>query len=265
MPNLRRPPRLLASLLLVALIASACASDDPSTAADDQVIAAATTVATATTAPPATPAPTTSPPTTPAPTTSPPTTPAPTTTLAPVRTVMSRAGQVFGMAGPVTLVMPADGVELIGFHESSHDGSQQIEIVDQTIASETMETRERGTGSRTAADIAVDPDGEIRSPVTGTVLRSGGYTLYCDYQDDFAVIEPDERPGWEVKIFHIDGVQVFAGDRVEAGQTVIAPRPTRLQFESQIDELTFAPAWPHVHVEVIDPSIPDRPTGPGCP
>ena len=31
------------------------------------------------------------------------------------------------------------------------------------------------------------------------------------------MIEPDERPGWEVKILHIDGVAVRAGDRVLAG------------------------------------------------
>jgi hypothetical protein len=34
-----------------------------------------------------------------------------------------------------------------------------------------------------------------------------------------------------------------------------------------VDDLaTVAPAWPHVHVEVVDPSIKDRPTpGGGCP
>ena len=30
--------------------------------------------------------------------------------------------------------------------------------------------------------------------------------------DDFVVIEPDARPGWEVKMFHIDGVVVGAGN-----------------------------------------------------
>ena len=38
-----------------------------------------------------------------------------------------------------------------------------------------MESRGRGTGSRTSADIAVDPEAEIRSPVTGTVIRAGTY------------------------------------------------------------------------------------------
>jgi hypothetical protein len=47
---------------------------------------------------------------------------------------------------------------------------------------------------------------------------------------------------------------------------VLAPRATQLPFESQVDEVrTAEPAWPHVHIEVVDPTVPDRPTGPGCP
>jgi hypothetical protein len=44
-----------------------------------------------------------------------------------------------------------------------------------------------------------------------------------------------------------------AGARVVAGETVLAPRATQLPFESQVDELrTVDPAWPHVHIEVVD-------------
>lgn len=191
-----------------------------------------------------------------------------TTSTFPTRSITNTGFVPFATAGDVVLHLPAERIELIGFHESGHDGSQQmtanIDLIDQGPQWMTMETRDRGTGDRTAADIAVDPTGEIRSPVTGTVLRAGGYILYCEHQDDFIVIEPDAQPGWEVKIFHISGVQVFSGARVEAGVTVIAPAPTRLPFESQIDELAAAPAWPHVHIEVVDPSIPDRPSGGGC-
>jgi hypothetical protein len=67
-----------------------------------------------------------------------------------------------------------------------------------------------------------------------------------------------------VKILHIDGVQVARGDRVVAGETVVAARPTLLPFPSQVDELATAkPPWPHVHIEVVDPTLPDRP-GAGC-
>src|SRR3546814_9884185 len=85
-----------------------------------------------------------------------------------------------------------------------------------------LESRQRGTGSRTAADIVVSPDAEIRAPVTGTVTRAGSYVLYCEHRDDYAVIDPDGRPGWEVKVLHIDGVQLQAGPRVEAGVPVVA-------------------------------------------
>ncbi len=171
----------------------------------------------------------------------------------------------FATVGGIIIHQPSVAVEQIGFHQSSHDGSQQMTVLDAVDTPiMTMAGRNRGTGSRTAADVAIHPGFEIRSPVTGTVLRSGGYILYCRYQDDFLVIEPDEHPGWEVKVLHIDGVQVRAGERVEAGVTVIAPTQTFFPFRSQIDKFTGEPSWGHVHIEVIDPSIPDRPSGVVC-
>jgi hypothetical protein len=190
------------------------------------------------------------------------TVPAPTTTTVPPpppRPVTDQAYVPFATVGGVTLYHPSDRVERVGFHEANHDGARQLEIVQGIVAPVTLETRERGTGSRTAADVVVDPEREIRSPVTGTVKRAGGYILYCDNHDDFAVIAPDEQPGWEVKILHISGVQVRAGQRVVAGETLLAPRPTRLPFPSQVEETAHQPPWPHVHIEVVDLSIRDRP------
>ena len=172
----------------------------------------------------------------------------------------------FATVGGIVLHHPSMRVEHIGFHEASHDGAQQMDVLPTAVAPFTMDDRNRNTGSRTAADIVADPEVEIRAPVTGTVKRAGTYVLYCKYSDDFAVIEPDDHPGWEVKLLHIDGVRVRPGDRVVAGETVVAPRPTQLPFESQVDEYRTAdPAWPHVHVEVVDPSIPNKPSpGEGC-
>ena len=198
---------------------------------------------------------------------------APTTTTAPppppppVRSVTETAWAPFAAAAGVTLSHPAARVERVGFHESNHDGARGLEPLPTAAAPVTLEGRERGTGARTAADVVVDPAGEIRAPVTGKVKRAGTYVLYCEHSDDYVVIAPDDRPGWEVKVLHIDGVRVRAGTRVTAGKTVLAPRATQLPFESQVDELRTAdPAWPHVHIEVVDPTIPDRPTpGGGCP
>jgi len=215
-------------------------------------------------------APTTAAPTTAAPTTTlPPTTAAPTTTTTlftplPDRVVVDQAWTPALTVGGITIVHPSSRVEHIGFHESSNDGARRLEPLPTAIDPVVLESRERGNDPQTAADIVVDPAVEIRAPVTGTVLRGGGYTLYCDYSDHYVVIEPDEHPGWEVKILHIADAFVGRGDRVVAGETVIAPGPTLLPFPSQVDEVATAkPPWPHVHIEVVDPSIPDRP-GPGC-
>ena len=184
----------------------------------------------------------------------------------PPRVVHEQAYTPFATVGGVTLVHPAARVERVGFHESNHDGARSMGAVEGAAAPLTMEGRGRLTEPQTAADVVVDPEAEIRSPVTGMVLRGGGYILYCSVSDDYVVIEPDDHRGWEVKVLHIDGLQVRRGDRVVAGETVIAPRATQLPFESQVDEFrTAEPAWPHVHIEVVDPSIPDRPSpGGGC-
>jgi len=188
-----------------------------------------------------------------------------TTTAPPPRAVTQEAWTAFATVGGVTLTHPSSRVERVAFHQSNHDGARQMTVLPSAVAPVTLEDRERDTGARGAADIVVDPNTEIRSPVTGKVKRAGRYVLYCDHSDDYLVIEPEAHRGWEVKILHIDGVMVRAGNRVVAGQTVIAPRATQLPFESQVDEVRTAdPAWPHVHIEVVDPSIPDRPTGPGC-
>ena len=57
------------------------------------------------------------------------------------------------------------------------------------------------------------------------------------------------------------------GTRVIAGETVVATGGANLlPFESQVDEFTAEPSWPHAHLEVVDTSVPDdRPSGPGCP
>ncbi len=194
--------------------------------------------------------------------------PAATTTTTrphPARVVHSQAWVPYATAGPVTLHHPSDRVEAIGFHQSGHDGAQHQAALSSAARWFVQEDRDRDTDLQGAADIVVEPDSEIRAPVTGTVIRAGTYTLYCDKVDQYAVINPDARPGWEVKVLHIEGLAVAKGQRVEAGVTRLATRSRVLPFASDVNQDTALPAWPHVHVEVVDPSVPDRPTGPGCP
>ena len=171
---------------------------------------------------------------------------------------------VFALAGDLEVRMPVSRYETVGFHESGHDGAFQLEVVNLDDWS-TLASRGRGTGSRTAADIVARVDEPVMAPIDGTVIRAGSYTLYCDHTDNFVVIEPSGRPGWELKIFHFSGLQVGVGDEVIASDTMIATGGRILPFVSQVDEFTAEPSNPHVHIEVIDTSIPDRPSsGGGC-
>jgi len=259
-----RSPRWM--LLLVALGISACG--DARATTDERAVERAPLAAPA--APPTSAAPTTSldtttssiPPPPPLPPVAP--TPAPAAPPAP-RAVHHQGWAPYATVGPVTLHHPADQVEAIGYHQSGHDGAQPQAALTGSARSFTMDGRGRDTHPQGAADLVVQPDREIRSPVTGTVRRAGTYTLYCDHVDQYAVIEPDARPGWEVKVLHIQGLALTAGQRVEAGVTRLAAGARVLPFPSQVEDDTGRPAWPHVHIEVVDPTVPDRPGGPGCP
>ena len=178
-----------------------------------------------------------------------------------VRSVVDTGFSPYATAIGITLHHPAARVEHVGFHQSNHDGARDQEPLPTAARPMVMESRSnRVTSPRSAADIVVEPGTEIRSPISGTVKRGGPYVLYCDNRDEFLVLEPDGFPGIEVKLLHIVGLQVAAGQRVEAGVTVVALHANQLPFESQVDESRTAdPAWPHVHLEVVDTSIPDQP------
>jgi len=183
-----------------------------------------------------------------------------------VRVVENRAAAPFATLNGLAIVAPAARIERIGFHEAGHPGSQQMEVVESGLRWLVLDSRGRGTGSRTAADIVVEPGVPILAPVTGEVFAANTYTLYCEHEDALVYIRPDDLPGWQLKMFHIEGLQVSVGDRVTAGHTVLASSARTLPFVSQVDEFTAEPSWPHVHIEVINPDIPDeRPAGRGCP
>ena len=191
----------------------------------------------------------------------PPTTAAATETASPPaadRVVVEQAYIPFGVAVDVSMHYPSSRVERIGFHQSNNEGSRPFEPFETGIPYATMESRERLSDPRSSADVVVDPDSEIRAPVSGVVVSSGSYDLYCGLYDYFINIEPDQHPGWLVKVLHISDLYVGNGDRVVQGETVLAPTARQLPFESQVDKLrTVDPAWPHVHMEVVDPSIPN--------
>lgn len=183
---------------------------------------------------------------------------------APGRSVDVVGEEALTTVAGLTIMAPAAIIERVGFHQSSHPGALSMAAAQPVpVRLTTMNSRNRGTDRRGAIDIVVEPTTTITSPVTGTVARAGGYTLYCRYSDGFVVINPDSNPNLEVKLLHIQDVSVRAGQRVEAGDPVAA-NATTFPFRSQIDDLTGEPSWPHVHIEVVDPSIPRRRSSGGC-
>jgi hypothetical protein len=225
-------------LLVVLALGAACSK--PSSAAPI-ALTAPTTVTTATTLPPTT------------------TTSTTTTLPPPVRHVMDTGFRPFLDGQGVTLNYPTQHVEVVGFHESNLAASRTLVPLPGITGTLVMPTRDRHTGANTAADVESDPAGEVRAPVSGVVKRGGTYTLYCKYTDSFLVFEPDAHPGWEVKVLHIAGLDVRAGQRVVAGETKIAEHPNRLPFASDVEQFSVAPVWPHVHLEVDDPTIKNPP------
>lgn len=274
------PPRLVARCAAIAtgvlLVSGSAAARhgivDATGSAPAPVEAAAPAAETTTTtgAPPATsstmaPEPTTTT-TTAVPVTAPPPPPTTTTTDPPrPRSPIAVEASPFAVVAGMALVHPGGVVERVGFHESSHDGAQPLEVAPTAAAPMVLPSRARGTGAVTAADVVLDPDRAVVAPVTGTVKRAAAYVLYCRHRDEFAVIAPDDQPHLEVKLLHVRGLRVQPGDRVTAGETVVAAQPNPLPFESQVDGFTAKPSWPHVHVEVVDPAVKDRPSpGGGC-
>lgn len=189
--------------------------------------------------------------------------PATTTTILP-RVVVDQPWLPFATVAGLTLRSPSNRVERDAFHQSNNDGAQPMQFLPTAVAPVVLASRERDTPGNTAVDVVVDPEVQIRAPVSGTVKRSGSYVLYCNHRDHYVVISPDGRPALEVKVLHIADALVGRGQRLEAGATVIASRATRLPFASQVEEVSARPPWPHVHIEVVDPTVPDRPSPSNC-
>lgn len=203
----------------------------------------------------------TAPPSTPVPTATPTATPS----AAAARNVTATGLRPLGRVGTINLSLPVGLIEIIGFHEAGHPGSKAINAAGTGVEMMTLASRSRGTAPRSAADIVVPPGEPVFAPASGTVVSAGSYVLYCEHEDSLVYIEPDGFPGWQVRVFHVSGTLPQVGSRVVGGVTRIADGARVLPFESQVDEFTSEPSWPHVHIEVVDTTVADdRPAGPGC-
>lgn len=140
----------------------------------------------------------------------------------------------------------------IGFHEGATSSlalEPIFEVPDGTPEPVVMGSRGRGTAATSAIDIAVPEDAPVTAPASGEIVEANEYALYGSTSDFLVTIAPDEAPHLRIRLFHLEAPQVAVGDRVVAGETVIAERSRVLPFSSQIDRLTGRRA-PHVHVQV---------------
>ncbi|MFA9428580.1 M23 family metallopeptidase [Egicoccus sp. AB-alg2] len=174
----------------------------------------------------------------------------------------------FARVGELQLWLPADELVVLGFHESANRDALAMEpvgaITDHQNTTKfgppptdpagtdylVLSSRGRPTPATSAADL-VYPDGvPLRAPVDGEVVDVREYHLYGRHLDTRIEIVPDAAPHLRIVLIHVDGAAVAAGDRVEAGRTVIAPAVRRFSFSSHIDRYTEPDRFGHVHLEV---------------
>jgi murein DD-endopeptidase MepM/ murein hydrolase activator NlpD len=173
-------------------------------------------------------------------------------------------GEVFATAGGVDLHLPSD-VLAVGFHESgSRNAVRMLPIGTPTSNHNAgrvtlppasadnryfvLPTRRRPGTPTSAVDIRVEHGKPIASVVDGTVTAVSEYRLYGRTPDQVVEIRSERNPDIKVRMLHVEGVQVAPGDRVRAGETVVAASSRQLPFASQIDR--FSSRGPHVHVEL---------------
>jgi murein DD-endopeptidase MepM/ murein hydrolase activator NlpD len=159
--------------------------------------------------------------------------------------------EVFAQVGDLALHLPSHEVIVHGFHEASNRTSFAMTPVGD--GQRVLPSRGRPAPATSAVDIVLVDDEPVRSPVTGTVEVAESFHVYGEHPDRRIVLVPDDAPELRVVVLHVSGVAVEAGDRVEAGISVLAESARRFPFRSQIDDETAPDAWPHVHYEVRPP------------
>jgi biotin carboxyl carrier protein len=167
----------------------------------------------------------------------------------------------FARIGELDLLTPTARPLLVGFHEAGGPSPLPLEPLGERRAPEEaigrldvshaiLGSRGRGTSPTSAVDIVVRPGEEVLSPVTGTVASVSRYVLYGSATDVIVVLRPDDAPDLLVKVLHVEGVVVSPGDKVAAGETVVAGSGRILPFSSQVDRIV-GERLPHVHIEVV--------------
>lgn len=175
----------------------------------------------------------------------------------------------FALLGNLPLVLPAEDPVYVGFHQGSNPRALPLIPLGQLVVTPDSEQdfspptpiedgrpyavmagRGRGTPSASAADIVLNLDDPVHAVANGTVIEARPYLLYGMFPDFEVRIRLDDRPDLVVTMLHMTGLRVAAGQKVKAGETVVADSANQFPFVSQVDEFLGGMQHSHVHVEV---------------
>jgi hypothetical protein len=202
----------------------------------------------------------------PRPVTSPTTNPLPT----PIAVEEDEPLPAFAVGDRVRLRLPAEDLVAVAFHEASYDDSVRLrplgvcgvcrnlwkftppKPVDRDLRYMVMDSRGRSQPATSAADVVVERNAVIVSPIDGVVRRVKRYRLYGRYRDFRVEIRPEGVRRRRVVMLHLSHVSLRRGDQVQASVTRVG-RARRLPFESQVDRYVRG-RYPHVHLEVKRPA-----------
>ncbi|MDP2182203.1 MAG: hypothetical protein Q8K99_06510 [Actinomycetota bacterium] len=109
-----------------------------------------------------------------------------------------------------------------------------------------------------AADVGAVAGTQVRSPVTGKVIKVKAYKLYDEYDDYEIHIQPTGWPEVDVVLIHVDKVTISEGDRVVGGVTPIASvRRLANRVTPQISAYTKSDG-DHVHLQLNKMDVPGK-------
>ena len=181
---------------------------------------------------------------------------------------------VFAEHGGVSLVLPDPDALLVGFHEASYPTAMTFTPVGDEIANDNRTkftapptdpagpeyvveaSRGRPQDATSAVDVVLRKDEPVHAIVDGVVTDVRPYRLYGKYPDTRIEIQPDARPDLRVVMIHVVGIHVATGDRVRAGETLLADHANVFPFSSQIDNYFDHSQPPHVHIEIKSADAP---------
>lgn len=169
----------------------------------------------------------------------------------------------FASVDGIELVLTSPAAKIVGFHQASYPDALTMVPMGRALALDNgsvgyvgaegpnfvvMSSRGRPTSATSAVDIAQEAGSVVVSPVSGTVAAVSNYALYGRYPDARIELIPEGRPDLRIVVLHVTGPRVGPGQRVEAGQTVVASTATSFPFTSHVDRYAGGRP-PHVHVE----------------